>query len=162
MKKLIIFIGVILVLVLGITFYLVYPAFNVIEKSDERPVANQENVNIENNSFENEESAESVNIISQGEFIASAHDVKGKALIVEENGEKILRFEDFETINGPDLRIYLSNDLNIDNSIDLGPIKATKGNVNYELDSEIDIKKYDKVLVWCRAFRVLFSYSDLN
>ncbi len=150
MNKLII--GIVLVVVAGIAAYLIYPVFNVKESSEASPLQ------------EIKENTEEINekIISQGEFIASAHDVKGKALIIEEDNKKILRFEDFETINGPDLRIYLSNDLDIDDSIDLGPIKATKGNVNYELDSSTNIEKYDKVLVWCRAFRVLFSYSNLE
>jgi len=46
--------------------------------------------------------------------------------------------------------------------IDLGEIKATKGNVNYDIPEGTDLEKYNKVLVWCVPFRVLFSYSDLN
>ncbi len=149
-KIILIFIAII---VIGIATYLIYPVFNVKEANEASPL---QEINGEN--------AEEINvkIISQGEFVASAHEVKGKALIIKEDNKKILRFEDFETINGPDLRIYLSNDLDVDDSIDLGPIKATKGNVNYEIDNSIDTLKYDKVLVWCRAFKVLFSYSDLE
>lgn len=98
-------------------------------------------------------------IIAQGNFIPRAHDVKGKALLIEKDGQYTLRFEDFETINGPDLRIYLSSELGIDDAIDLGAIRATKGNVNYPLSDSVDVKKYSNVLVWCRAFHVLFSYA---
>ena len=101
-------------------------------------------------------------LIAQAMFEPSAHDVAGKALIIEEGGTKILRFEAFETDPGPDLRIYLATDLDATDYIDLGPIKATKGDVNYEIDSGIDLSKYNVVLVWCRAFRVLFSYATFS
>jgi len=101
-------------------------------------------------------------IVSRGAFFPRAHDVKGNALIIDVNGQKILRFEDFETINGPELHIYLSSELGDSDFIDLGKIKATKGNVNYEIPPGIDVAKYNKVLVWCKPFRVLFSYAMLE
>lgn len=95
-------------------------------------------------------------------LIPSAHDVQGKVLVVDVEGKKYIRFENFKTINGPDLRIYLSSSLNVDDSIDLGAIKATEGEVNYELPNNVDLQKYNNVLVWCRAFKVLFSYAQLK
>ena len=68
----------------------------------------------------------------------------------------------YETINGPNLHIYLSADLEANDYIDLGKIKATKGNVNYMVDHSIDTEKYNKVLVWCVPFQVLFSYAELT
>ena len=76
--------------------------------------------------------------------------------------KRILRFEDFETINGPELHIYLSSELGDERFIDLGKIKATKGNVNYDIPAGIDTSKYNKVLVWCKPFSVLFSYAELS
>jgi len=64
-------------------------------------------------------------------------------------------------VNGPDLKIYLGSELGKNDYIDLGPILATKGSVNYELPDGIDTTKYSKVLVWCEAFGVLFSYAEL-
>jgi len=101
-------------------------------------------------------------LIAEGNFVSRAHEVAGRALLIEANGKKIIRFEDFETINGPDLRIYLSSSLGNEDFVDLGPIRATVGNVNYVLPDGVDTNRYDKVLVWCRAFRVLFSYADLE
>ena len=100
-------------------------------------------------------------ILAQAPLVARAHDVQGKALLVQAGDKKILRFEDLKTINGPDLRIYLSADLNIADALDLGPIRATQGNVNYELPENTDIAKYKNALIWCRAFGVLFSYAQL-
>lgn len=101
-------------------------------------------------------------VVSEGDFKPRAHDVKGKVVLIEKDGKKTLRFENFETINGPNLHIYLSSQLGDDDYIDLGKIKATKGNVNYELENTIDTTKYNKVLVWCVPFRVLFSYAELK
>ena len=100
-------------------------------------------------------------ILAQAPMIASAHDVDGAALLVETSGQKIVRFENLKTINGPDLRIYLSAGLNADDFVDLGPIRATHGNVNYPIPEGTDTTKYRHVLIWCRAFSVLFSYATL-
>ena len=102
------------------------------------------------------------NLIAEGDFKEKAHHVEGKALLIDDNGKKIVRFEDFDTLNGPALYIYLSSDLGDDDFVDLGPIKATKGNVNYEVPAGTNTDKYNKVLVWCRPFRVLFSYAELK
>lgn len=106
--------------------------------------------------------ASGLQVLAEGGFMPRAHEVAGVAKIVESDGQRILRFEDFETINGPNLHIYLSSDLGADDFIDLGEIRATKGNVNYEVGAEVDLKKYNKVLVWCVPFRVLFSYAELK
>lgn len=83
-------------------------------------------------------------------------------MLIEDDNKKIVRFEDFETINGPDLHIYLSADLEANDYVDLGQIKATKGNVNYDVPVGADTLKYNKVLVWCEPFEVLFSYAELG
>lgn len=166
-----------LIIVAG-AYYLISPAFRVIEINEPNPV--------ENNSVAQTTGETSTQypyaspdstlptavkpapvkpleskIISEADFVASAHEVSGKALVIQTGDLKTLRFQDFETINGPDLRVWLATDLSASQHIDLGPIKATKGNVNYPLPSGVDLKKYNNVLVWCRAFRVLFSSASL-
>ena len=152
MKKWIILFG--LLIILPIAWYLISPAFIVKEANEEFPIIE--------NSDSLEENTNIVFNILQANFIASAHDVKGKALIIDDKGKKILRFQDFETINGPDLFIYLSSDLEAKDFINLGEIKATKGNVNYDLPSNVNLNNYNHVLVWCEPFKVLFSYSVLK
>ena len=146
MKKKIIF-TILSILLLGVAWWLISPLFIIKEVYEPSP---------ENNLAINSK------LILSGELQPKAHEVAGKVLILEQDNKKILRFENFETINGPDLRIYLSTDLSAKDYVDLGEIKATKGNVNYEIDDSIDLEKYNKVLIWCRAFSVLFSYADLN
>lgn len=101
-------------------------------------------------------------IVFIGDFQRAIHDVEGKALLIETPNGKILRFEDFETLNGPQLKIYLSVDKRASDFVDLGDIKATKGNINYEVPSDVDVSKYNHVLVWCKPFGVLFSYAELK
>jgi len=133
------------VIILGLLFYfLVYPVFVTIEKNEELPP--------------------NFTIIKEANFIPSGgHKGEGKAILLDDGeGNLILRFEDFDTTNGPNLHIYLSEDLQANNFIDLGKIKATKGNVNYDIPDDIPIEQLDKVLVWCVPFGVLFTYADFD
>lgn len=101
-------------------------------------------------------------LLAQADLVPRAHDVKGKAILIDADGKKILRFENLETIDGPNLHVFLAADLGNADSIDLGKRKATEGNVNYELPDGIDTNKYNKVLYWCVPFHVLFSYAELK
>lgn len=143
------------IIMIALAYYLISPIFITVEMNEASPM----NDSAMDNSISENQSAE---ILYKGTFTASAHDVSGTAKIIESNGKRYLRFENFETINGPNLHIYLSADLSAKDYIDLGEIKATKGNVNYEIPEGTDLKKYKKVLVWCVPFRVLFSYSELG
>lgn len=106
-------------------------------------------------------SASAPAILAQAPMVARAHNVAGKALLLQVGDQQIVRFEDLETINGPDLRIYLSAGLNAEDFVDIGAIRATHGNVNYAVPPDTDTAKYRHVLIWCRAFGVLFSYASL-
>lgn len=132
------------IIALPLAWYLLSPLFIVTEMDEVSPI-------------------ESSSSVMKGEalFQASAHEVSGTALLIDTNGEEVLRFEDFQTINGPDLRVYLAADLDAEDYIDLGELKATKGNINYALPKDVDLSKYKYVLIWCRAFSVLFSYAEL-
>ncbi len=103
-----------------------------------------------------------VQLLAQGEFLPRFHEVEGQALLIGDDDASVLRFENFETINGPRLHIYLSAGLDNNDYIDLGEIRATKGNVNYAIPAGIDTQKYRYVLVWCEPFGVLFSYAELQ
>lgn len=151
MKRKLIIISIILAV--GIAYWLISPFWRVKVLDEEFPGLKK--------ALEEAMMPETT-ILKSAALIPEAHGVKGKVLIVESGGQKFLRFEDLETINGPDLRIYLSAGLDVDDAIDLGPIKATRGNVNYLLPADADIEKYGNALIWCRAFRVLFSYGKFQ
>jgi len=90
------------------------------------------------------------------------HPADGFVRIVETQEGTIIRYEDFSTINGPNLHLYLSKDLQANDFIDLGPIRGTSGNINYVVPEGIDISEYRYVMYWCVPFKVLFNYAEIN
>jgi peptide methionine sulfoxide reductase msrA/msrB len=90
------------------------------------------------------------------------HPATGTVRILDTKEGKVLRYENFKTINGPDLFVYLSSDENATDVIDLGALKATEGNQNYEIPAEADLAKYPYVLVWCKQFGVLFNAARID
>jgi len=100
-----------------------------------------------------------------GKFIGSGdgiHDAEGDVHIIElDDGSRYLRFENFKSTNGPDLFVYLATDDNASDFVNLGRLKGNVGNQNYEIPEGVDLSKYNKVLVWCKAFSVLFGSAEL-
>jgi hypothetical protein len=101
-----------------------------------------------------------------GSFIGvgdGIHDAQGNAKVIPlENGGDILRLEDLMVTNGPDLYVYLSTDKSASDFVNLGRLKANIGNQNYPIPAGTDLTKYDIVLIWCRAFSVLFGSAELR
>jgi hypothetical protein len=89
------------------------------------------------------------------------HDASGTVRIVKTEAGEVARFEDFKTVNGPDLFVYLASDLEATKFVDLGRLKATEGNINYLIPTEVDITQYPYVMVWCKQFGVLFNYAQI-
>ena len=91
------------------------------------------------------------------------HDASGEAKVLRLDFEnRFLRFENFEATNGPDLYVYLAIDENASEFVNLGRLKANIGNQNYEIPASVDVTKYNKVLIWCKAFSVLFGSAELK
>jgi hypothetical protein len=83
-------------------------------------------------------------------------------VILLEDESQTLRLENFKATNGPDLYIYLATDNSASDFVNLGKLKASSGNQNYEIPEDTDLSKYDKVLVWCKAFSVLFGHAQIS
>lgn len=92
----------------------------------------------------------------------TGHPASGSARIASAGGKNYVRFEDFKTINGPDLYVYLANGLDAKDFVSLGKIKATEGNINYEIPAGVNPADYKYVLIWCKAFSVLFNYAEIS
>ena len=101
-----------------------------------------------------------------GNFIGvndGIHNAEGLAkVIVLDEGNRILRLENFRATNGPDLYVYLSTDKSASDFVSLGRLKGNIGNQNYEIPEGTELSKYDTVLIWCRAFSVLFGSAELK
>lgn len=108
-------------------------------------------------------------ILKDGQFQDADffHKGSGSAKIISYAwGKNILRFENFDITNGPDLFVYLSpsatpgrNIESLGNFLDLGILKGNQGNQNYDLPQGIDFTKYKSVVVWCKQFGALFPYA---
>ena len=100
-----------------------------------------------------------------GKFVGSGdgiHEVEGDVLIIKlEDGSQYVRFENFKSTNGPDLYVYLATDDKASDFVNLGLLKGNIGNQNYEIPEGVDLSKYNKVLVWCKAFSILFGSAEL-
>jgi hypothetical protein len=109
---------------------------------------------------------ETSNLLSTGSFVGvgdGIHDAQGIAKVIPiEGGSNVLRLEDLVVTNGPDLYVYLSTDKSASDFVDVGRLKANIGNQNYPIPAGTDMTKYDTVLIWCRAFSVLFGSADLK
>ena len=103
-------------------------------------------------------------LISQGSFMNADgfHKTKGTVKIVEKESKRYVVFEDFEATNGPDLKVYLSNDKEASDYISLGDLKGNIGNQQYELPSEENLENYEYALIWCEQFSVLFGSAKLE
>lgn len=91
------------------------------------------------------------------------HNAEGQAKIIPiSDDDSILRLENLKVTNGPDLYVYLSTDKSASDFVNLGKLKANNGNQNYNIPSETDLSKYNTVLIWCKAFSVLFGSAELK
>ena len=101
-----------------------------------------------------------------GEFVGAGdgtHHAEGIANEISlEDGRKFIRFENFNVTNGPNLYVYLATDKSASDFVDLGVLKANIGNQNYEIPEGTDLAKYKTVVIWCKAFSVLFGSADLR
>jgi Electron transfer DM13 len=109
---------------------------------------------------------ETSELLLTGSFIGvgdGIHDAQGIAKVIpREGGGDILRLENLVVTNGPDLYVYLSTDKSASDFVNLGRLKANIGNQNYPIPTGTDMTKYDTVLIWCRAFSVLFGSAELT
>jgi hypothetical protein len=101
-------------------------------------------------------------VIASGSFQDGAHPTEGEALLIQMDSEMKLRLENFKTDSGPGLYVYLSIDRNDNDYVDLGELRATEGNMNYDVPSGTNTTKYNHVLIWCEPFSVLFGYAELT
>lgn len=106
-----------------------------------------------------------------GRFNSVAHETKGSATIYRlDDGSRVLRLTEFTTSNGPDVRVYLvaARDAADDETVtkagfvELGTLKGTDGNQNYEVPADLDLEKYRAVTIWCRRFSVNFGTAPLT
>ena len=136
--------------VFGVAYYGLSPLFVNIKVDEQAP-------SIPQTTPQQEESVPSATVMG-----TAGHPASGTARLVNADDKNYVRYENFKTINGPDIYVYLSKDLEAKEYVNLGRVRATEGNINYEIPPGIDPGEYRYVLIWCKAFSVLFNYADLS
>ncbi|MBI2359413.1 MAG: DM13 domain-containing protein [Deltaproteobacteria bacterium] len=161
-KRMVGIIGGVVVLAMAITWYLFRPELLFINRtvSEKFPASGKEATS----------ASSAPTVLSRGSFHGLAHETKGVATIYElPDGKRALRLTEFETSNGPDVRVYLVAALEAkDNEtvrragfVDLGAMKGNIGDQNYEVGADIDLGKYRSVSIWCHRFGVNFGAASL-
>ncbi|HEV8281009.1 MAG TPA: DM13 domain-containing protein [Candidatus Limnocylindrales bacterium] len=93
------------------------------------------------------------------------HFGRGTARLIETApGAFTVRLENFEVRNGPDLYVYLSSSADgyAAGAIELGRLKADRGNQNYAVKAGTNVSAVRSVVIWCKQFGVLFATAPLS
>jgi len=93
-------------------------------------------------------------LLGRGELHGIGHSASGTAELVDTGGKVVVQLRDFDVQPGPDYRLYLANGEKPDGGRELGALKGTSGNQRYDVKRRADARRYDVVLIWCRAFSV--------
>lgn len=101
----------------------------------------------------------------------SFHKGSGLATIYRgPDGAYVLRLEDLDVTNGPDLHVLLSphqdpmdrDELKTAGYVDIGKLKGNRGNQNYPIPDSVDVDVQQSVVIYCAPFHVIFSVAPLR
>ena len=107
---------------------------------------------------------------TSGSFEKTSFSINGDWAIVNENGQRILRFsDDFKTKNGPDLKLFLSpksvGDVTgktaTQGAVKLSVLRRNKGSQDYVIPADIDLSQYGSILIHCEAYSKLWGGANL-
>ncbi|TWD83468.1 electron transfer DM13 [Kribbella amoyensis] len=108
-----------------------------------------------------------------GRLISHEHETTGSVAIVRlPDGSRILRLQDLDTSDGPDLEVWLSDAavrpgragwhvFDDGEYRSLGQLKGNKGNQNYVIPADVDLTDFRSVSIWCNRFNVSFGAAEL-
>ena len=109
--------------------------------------------------------------LASGEFVSQERETSGTATVISlPDGSRTLRLEGFETTNGPDLHVWLSEKTAGGNwfkygggrKAQLGKLKANRGNHNYAIPADVELDGLRSVVIWCKRFYVAFGSAPLD
>ena len=109
-----------------------------------------------------EEPVNEIFTAASGSFSSlNGYSVSGDALVLSNGTEqRFLRFENFVSDNGPDLKVYLRA---ADGSfVSLGDLSGNIGDQNYEIPVDVDLSVFSNVEIWCERFSAGFGVATLS
>ena len=190
-RNIIIALAVIAIPILAIAWWLLAPLFTDTEVSDDFPMSATADIPADMTKREAEDIMQGMakismtqkedmmgamneaTVLASGEFRDGDSYHKGSgdvALYKLAGGDHVLRFENLDVTNGPDLRVLLSShadpmsksELNDAGFELLAKLKGNKGDQNYEIPADIDVEPVNSVIIYCWPFKVIFSVAPLE
>jgi hypothetical protein len=113
-------------------------------------------------------------VVRQGTFVTHEHETTGTARIIRNaDGSHRLELVALDTSNGPDLRVWLSDQPVKEGTagwrvfddgkwLELGRLKGNKGDQAYAIPAGTDLDRLDSVAIWCKRFSVSFGAAVLS
>ncbi|MBA3747325.1 MAG: DM13 domain-containing protein [Solirubrobacterales bacterium] len=100
----------------------------------------------------------------RGEVRPASHSASGTARIVTlaAGGRRLTLSDGFEIDPGPEVRVYLATDASGATFKDLGKLKGDKGTQQYAVASDVDLDRYDTLVLWCVPFTVSLATAELK
>jgi hypothetical protein len=115
--------------------------------------------------------------LAAAEFIDAEHGTSGRAVIyLRDDGSRYLRLEGFETSNGPDVHVWITDQdsggdcegcsdswgiYDDGDYVKLGELKGNIGDQNYEIPTDADLTDMRSVVIWCDRFNVAFGTAAI-
>ena len=113
-------------------------------------------------------------VLARGTLISHEHESSGSvALLRLADGSHVVRVEDLQTSNGPDLHVWVTDAPVIEGTdgwtvfddgryVDLGELKGNIGSSNYPIPADADLTGLSSVSIWCARFHVSFAAAPLQ
>ncbi|MCH8813567.1 MAG: DM13 domain-containing protein [Chloroflexi bacterium] len=106
-------------------------------------------------------------VLATGEFMdTTLYSGSGTAKVIQAaDGSLVLRFEDFSVSGGPDLFVIMTTDPDggsSDDGLEIDRLRATDGNINYDIPPGTDVSQYESVIIFCKRLGITFSVATLE
>lgn len=98
----------------------------------------------------------------KGTFVGvTGHQGSGTASLITTPDDTFIRLEDdFSVTSGPDLYVYVGNAT--EKTREIARLKGNQGGQNYKLPEDVELKSFDTVWIYCKAFSVSFAKAELK
>jgi hypothetical protein len=113
-------------------------------------------------------------LLASGTIVSHEHRSSGSVRVIGlAAGRRLLRLDDLDTSNGPDLHVWITDAPVLPGRdgwyvfddgahVDLGKLKGNRGSQNYELPASVDLRTLTSVTIWCDRFNVSFAAAALR
>lgn len=149
--------------------YTIFPTLGLMASATPRPTATAAPLPTE--TLELSAVPAGAQLLATGSFVSVAYAGSGSAEVYElESGERVLTLENFAVTEGPELHVLLADvpvggniaAADLANSIDLGALVTTQGEVQIELPADLLLSDYQSIVIWCYPEQVSYMAAPLE